>query len=49
MIVLLSVDALLDDDIVIADKEVAHSYRSIMEELRVSISDVKSLVSTHGA
>lgn len=41
--------ALLGDDIVIADKEVARSYRSIMEELRVSISDVKSLVSTHGA
>lgn len=41
--------ALLGDDVVIADEEVALSYRRIMEGLKVKISDVKSLISFSGA
>lgn len=41
--------ALLGDDVVIADKVVAKSYRSVMERLNVKISDIKSLVSPHAA
>lgn len=41
--------ALLGDDVVIANRDVALSYRRIMEGLQVKISDIKSLVSTHGA
>lgn len=41
--------ALLGDDIVIADKEVAHHYQVILDALGVSISAQKSLVSYLGA
>lgn len=41
--------ALLGDDIVIADRRVAHEYKSIMATLDVGISDIKSLVSNDGA
>lgn len=41
--------ALLGDDVVIADEQVAISYRRIMEGLKVKISDVKSLISFSGA
>lgn len=41
--------ALLGDDVVIANKDVALSYRSIMEGLKVKISDIKSLISLSGA
>lgn len=40
--------ALLGDDIVIADKAVATSYRELLELMGVTISDSKSLVSDNG-
>lgn len=39
--------ALLGDDVVIANREVALSYRRLVEGLEVKISDIKSLVSLH--
>jgi len=39
--------ALLGDDVVIANRDVALSYRRVMEGLKVKISDIKSLVSSH--
>lgn len=41
--------ALLGDDVVIADEDVALSYRRIMEGLKVKISNEKSLISSSGA
>lgn len=41
--------AILGDDIVIADDEVAESYRYVMEEIQAVISLEKSLISTKGA
>ncbi|PHT78704.1 hypothetical protein BC332_29277 [Capsicum chinense] len=41
--------ALLGDDIVIADEGVAREYKRILEELRVTISVPKSLVSDNGS
>lgn len=41
--------ALLGDDIVIADKEVAQSYRDILDQLGVKISLPKSIISSSGA
>lgn len=41
--------ALLGDDIVIADPEVAESYKQVMAEAEVTISIEKSLVSDKGA
>jgi len=40
--------ALLGDDIVIADKEVAHHYKEILDQLDVKISMPKSIVSRTG-
>ncbi|DAB41745.1 RNA-dependent RNA polymerase [Oxybasis rubra mitovirus 1] len=41
--------ALLGDDIVIANKEVAHEYRKYLDRLQVKISDAKSITSERGA